>query len=187
MDSPPNLSCSSIFRLSLTTLSFSRCAPGNVLLLQGKIQIHSDQAFIDFSQLLQLVADYLVESNPPHSDTAMQVCGPAAHHSIPSLLQRSGSALFQELNASDFNLTVPGTSLLTRQISSNRLPTHSLSYRSSGEGSTSTCASRRSAAVPPTPPPPARPPRTGANAASGSLPPHNHGGGNDLLAAGWPT
>jgi len=45
-----------------------------VLLLQGKIRIHSDQAFIDFSQLLQLVADYLVESNPPHADAAMQVC-----------------------------------------------------------------------------------------------------------------
>ena len=45
---------------------------GNVLLLQGKVRIHSDLAFIDFSQLLQLVADFLVESNPPHSDPSMQ-------------------------------------------------------------------------------------------------------------------
>jgi len=47
-------------------------AIANVLLLQQKIHIHSDLAFIDFGQVIQLVGDYLVESNPPHHNPEMQ-------------------------------------------------------------------------------------------------------------------
>jgi hypothetical protein len=39
---------------------------GNILLLQKKVHIHPDNAFVDFGQLIQLVGDYLVDSNPPH-------------------------------------------------------------------------------------------------------------------------
>jgi hypothetical protein len=39
---------------------------GNVLLLQKKVHIHPDLAYIDFGQVIQLVGDYLVDSNPPH-------------------------------------------------------------------------------------------------------------------------
>ena len=48
-------------------------AISNVLLLRKKIYIHADLAFIDFSQLVQLVGSYLVEFNPPHPNHDMRV------------------------------------------------------------------------------------------------------------------
>ncbi len=48
-------------------------AISNVLLLRKKIFIHADLAFIDFSQLVQLVGSYLVEFNPPHPNHDMRV------------------------------------------------------------------------------------------------------------------
>ena len=47
-------------------------AISNALLLQQKIAIHQDLAYIDFRQLIHLVGDYLVQSNPPHPDPDMQ-------------------------------------------------------------------------------------------------------------------
>eukprot|EP00960_Hanusia_phi_P038332 753386-Hanusia_phi.AAC.5 len=47
-------------------------AISNVLLLQSKIQIHSDLAYMDFRQLIHLVGDYLVQFNPPHHNPEMQ-------------------------------------------------------------------------------------------------------------------
>jgi len=45
---------------------------GNALLLQKKITIHHDLAYMDFSQLIHLVGDYLVNFNPPHPNPEMQ-------------------------------------------------------------------------------------------------------------------
>mmetsp|Transcript_2398 Transcript_2398/g.3842 ORF Transcript_2398/g.3842 Transcript_2398/m.3842 type:complete len:518 (+) Transcript_2398:178-1731(+) len=47
-------------------------AISNILLLQKKLRIHTDLAYIDFGQLIQVVGDYLVEMNPPHPNPAMQ-------------------------------------------------------------------------------------------------------------------
>jgi len=47
------------------------CA-GNALLLQQKINIHQDLAYMDFRQLIHLVGDYLVNANPPHPNPEMQ-------------------------------------------------------------------------------------------------------------------
>ena len=50
----------------------SPCLAGNALLLQRKITIHEDVAYMDFRQLIHLVGDYLVNSNPPHPNPEMQ-------------------------------------------------------------------------------------------------------------------
>jgi len=47
-------------------------AISNILLLNKKIHLHPDLAFVDFRYLVQLVGNYLVEANPPHPDAAMQ-------------------------------------------------------------------------------------------------------------------
>lgn len=47
-------------------------AISNVLLLQQKIHIHPDLAYINFRQLIQMVGNYLVEFNPPHPNPEMQ-------------------------------------------------------------------------------------------------------------------
>eukprot|EP00286_Rhodomonas_abbreviata_P000420 CAMPEP_0181291282 /NCGR_PEP_ID=MMETSP1101-20121128/1882_1 /TAXON_ID=46948 /ORGANISM="Rhodomonas abbreviata, Strain Caron Lab Isolate" /LENGTH=197 /DNA_ID=CAMNT_0023395659 /DNA_START=214 /DNA_END=804 /DNA_ORIENTATION=- len=47
-------------------------AISNILLLQQKIHIHHDLAYINFRQLIQIVGDYLVEFNPPHPNPEMQ-------------------------------------------------------------------------------------------------------------------
>ena len=45
---------------------------GNALLLEKKITIHQDLAYMDFGQLIHLVGDYLVNFNPPHPNPEMQ-------------------------------------------------------------------------------------------------------------------
>jgi hypothetical protein len=91
-------------------------AISNVLLLRKKIYIHADLAFIDFSQLVQLVGSYLVEFNPPHPNHDMRV-----FRMFEILCFVSSRRIDQSLYT-----------LLSRQISSNKLQTLCLYFQNSG-------------------------------------------------------
>jgi hypothetical protein len=81
-------------------------AISNALLLQQKIAIHQDLAYIDFRQLIHLVGDYLVQSNPPHPDPDMQANQQQQIADALAVLPKLGRGLdvnvrFQKVGACD--------------------------------------------------------------------------------------
>ncbi|CAM9285749.1 unnamed protein product [Ectocarpus sp. 6 AP-2014] len=63
-------------------------AIGNILLLQSNISIHPDLSEISFSELTQLVAGFLLDSNPPHEDERINVNQQTQLDTVIKLLPR---------------------------------------------------------------------------------------------------
>eukprot|EP00904_Undaria_pinnatifida_P005402 jgi/Undpi1/1992/HiC_scaffold_12.g05379.m1 len=63
-------------------------AVGNILLLQSNIFIHPDLSEISFSELTQLVAGFLLDSNPPHEDVRINVNQQTQLDTVIKLLPR---------------------------------------------------------------------------------------------------
>ncbi|CAN0036063.1 unnamed protein product [Scytosiphon promiscuus] len=63
-------------------------AIANVLLLQSNISIHPDLSEISFNELTQLVAGFLLDSNPPHQDMRINVNQQTQLDSVIKLLPR---------------------------------------------------------------------------------------------------
>ncbi|CAM9430909.1 unnamed protein product [Hapterophycus canaliculatus] len=63
-------------------------AIANVLLLQSNISIHPDLSEITFNELTQLVAGFLLDSNPPHEDLRINVNQQTQLDTVIKLLPR---------------------------------------------------------------------------------------------------